>query len=1349
MANSSWRQSQLWLMLHRGQITQEQYDKFIQQINTDFEFDTRLQKMYDMSFDPRYTRAQRPAAEPKSFTKELNKLSREYSRLSTEWYNRSDHTTVDEDFAYKRALEELKYKMDVLQQLPDYVPTQSYNKKAYNRIIHEKYTSVPNYIVKDPDTPAVLGTPVLNQFLKSVTNKSIEYSQEQDLQYHFNGNKQMGRFSRPVTVLDIETGHKDQPISVSAIKGVYDRRTGEFFALDTFETYYTPKNASSGLFNLAKETHGLSPKKIQALRNLQGATYSEYFDDSERKRLVDFMRGSLVVGQNTEQFDFSRLGLEKELQGFSTLDTMVAAENLGIPKGSRGLAALYELFMGRSMEQAGLPHHFSFADVIATAQVFGKMLRIKGKLGDEIRYVTERGLGLSYGKREEFTKKIRRFDKKGRLTSIDVKDVSTALVKGGFWAGLGEGGAGNYMTADELEGLSDIINELNSGYGDLELTDPETGDTVEGFHKFRPGDENILSEAIADTALYEHNSLASAANAFREVARDISATVGTYNVGQRRNEAHRFYNLGTTELKKLATDLGYGDAGVAAFVKEAHAYKEAHDASKAIRLQETVDKAYRRGDITESQKQQLDLIDSYDELNDALEETIEKNRQFKDVLVTISKIPIYDFGRHLQAIDAQAGGVFSAARGVVPQMLINPMQRLYGAWSAGAHESWAPIQSTTNAIGAITGPVASALMHTGNPWAIGAGAAVGAIGATSQIVGNVGEAKINTAGYGLQNTLNTLGFMVDYVTMPFKLLSSALKTATRALGAFGLTAKSVVKGLSNIMNTGLGNMAEMGNPLTNLTGVTYSDYQDTIGLDFAAKLSRGSANSIIEDMAYQQKKFYSLGQVDTGRLIASSLLGVYSDVYSPSDKPEDAFYHMTDTIYKNMQGKSKSEQQNIMTYASMINASLPAILQSMQVLGFSSARDMANPKGSIYWNPLTEGERNAFTKTQYEWRMSKEQRDSGMMRISNRLWNSFGREFSSGFNALLDAIGTGNWKGAIDSAIDMWNMLKDKVTGVWNTIKEKLGYSKDDTFGDVIIKPIKSGFLTLGLNILDWIHGTFLPAFYNIWDNLVDRIALKVSGLVSYLSTFKVDFKKLARGESGWLTSIDTNDYRTDKNNTFIYQSGYTTDDGEYVEGRWATTNEYVAEAADQLGLSKKGWHTYNDLAELLRMRASSNTRKIRAGNTEDLFQLTLGDNTFTPDMNNYEEIMDYIYDNAFYSESANVQSKHGLFSSDYRAKVAKNSAVYKTTRNILDEAGEARRDIEEQIYHTLREPLAEKQQKLVIEVKADGKTAATYELDKVTNAVRKIAGNITEIGHKFFDDKGHQLIVNSEVQSY
>lgn len=172
--------------------------------------------------------------------------------------------------------------------------------------------------------PANLGTPDTFKHFRGIT--SIELY----------NNK--GRFTQPISVVDIETGHKQQPISLSVLKGVIDRRSGEFRVLDTMEKYYTPRNAHSGLFGMSRETHGLTPATIAELRRQQGNSYGEFFDTpGEKESLLNLLKGSVIVGQNTDEFDFRNLGIEGDIHNMSTLDTLVAAENMGIRRGKEGL----------------------------------------------------------------------------------------------------------------------------------------------------------------------------------------------------------------------------------------------------------------------------------------------------------------------------------------------------------------------------------------------------------------------------------------------------------------------------------------------------------------------------------------------------------------------------------------------------------------------------------------------------------------------------------------------------------------------------------------------------------------------------------------------------------------------------------------------------------------------------------------------------------------------------------------------------------------------------------------------------------------------------------------------------
>lgn len=189
------------------------------------------------------------------------------------------------------------------------------------------------------------------------------------------------------TVLDIETGGKTEPVAVTAIKYARNLSTGAWEVQDTFERYYDfdLRSGKDKKYYQAAAVHGLTPEIINKLRGLQKAKYSKTWNDKERNALLEFIgTQSKVVGHNIwgggenirKGFDLPALFTKEQIkvleENGGILDTLMMFEDLtGQTKGNT-LDNLFKIYFGKTMEEAGLPHHDAMSDVIATAMIVKK-----------------------------------------------------------------------------------------------------------------------------------------------------------------------------------------------------------------------------------------------------------------------------------------------------------------------------------------------------------------------------------------------------------------------------------------------------------------------------------------------------------------------------------------------------------------------------------------------------------------------------------------------------------------------------------------------------------------------------------------------------------------------------------------------------------------------------------------------------------------------------------------------------------------------------------------------------------------------------------------------------------------
>lgn len=983
------------------------------------------------------------------------------------------------------------------------------------------------------DGPARLGAPDTYKHFRGITQAEL----------------QSGRFTRPITVTDIETGHNDQPISVAALKGVIDKQTGEFRVLDTYERYYIPEKTYSQSFNMAREVHKLTRDKIELLRTMQQASYGTKYDPQEASDLLKFMKGSLVVGHNVEEFDFTRLGIAQALQKEDILDTLVWAENAGVPRGKRGLSKLFKHYTGRSLTKAGYSHHFGFHDVLSNAELLSALYMNKSVAGRDLRFVTGHQ-GFSYGAYEGA--------------------AGTAIIKGGYYQGRGPRGLEHYMYEDEFD---EYGKPRTTDRGSLEWEYDESGRRIlpEGFSTTGEWDDpEELGLGAGNIFRLEAN------NTFRalreELQRVREATLG-YSVAQRHMLTRYLANKDPEMAEKYLRGLKYNDKQVEEMMRQTTPLRIAAERKAAERrslaaaasrgkASDLIGHMYRSGDIGKTDYQWLmDINDdssgysprelvyrakemaserasrlkeireqrsfeegkehkidrygkyhylskadeavlraakNWEELSDAIEDVTKKNESLMKVYHAMANIKPYDVNQYITSAKRQWGGTMSASQGVVPNFIRNPVGRLGDAFFNLVDRSVAPWNAFNRTWNSGIGQAVTAAGGAigGIPGMMIGGAISGTVNAASQIYGNYKQAGMEMRMLNIQNNLNTLGAMISWISTPFQLLHKAIKLVTGAFG--GLTFK-----LNNIMGSGIGMMSQMGNPLEPLTGVNYVDYQRAGLVDMASLLKGGSTNTAIEGFAKMQRDLYRFGRVDTNKMLAANMLGVFNEAFTPTTDAEGSYYNMANKILRNMQGQNESQRADTMYYVTQLNDTLAQTIRSALMLGVTDVRDLTSP-GDMYWRPLTTGEEKGFRRTQREYGIATQQFGFSKMRFADRLWNVVGRDLYNGFNELIDKLGEGNWRGAIDSAIAMWSDLKSRFSKIWEGdengggLKDKLGKGLDNAWDKV-----KEWGWKIANGIID------------IWDQIFLAIVKKAQGLIAYLSTVQVGLEKDENGNWG------------------------------------------------------------------------------------------------------------------------------------------------------------------------------------------------------------------------------------------
>lgn len=457
---------------------------------------------------------------------------------------------------------------------------------------------------------------------------------------------------------------------------------------------------------------------------------------------------------------------------------------------------------------------------------------------------------------------------------------------------------------------------------------------------------------------------------------------------------------------------------------------------------------------------------------------------------------VYDFKRWIDAGHEQSKGVLGALKGLVPSEVLGVGARFneafFGAHYAdyyGKRKIIEPITKIGNA--AIAAGFALA-PFTGGASLIASGIGAGVSGIT-QAVGTYGENKIKEKGQMLQSTIHLLGGTMDTILLPFRVLGKVLRTVIKSfLALSGLIGGITIKGLRNMM--------DMGNPLTSYTGMDYTEYRASVAGDYGALLRKGSLESLRNTFTTDARGLYTVGKLNTNKIVAASMLGVFGDLYNPTSGG-DPVASIANKAYKNMKGASADEKSRIMYLLGEIGGSeLQNLVQSMDTLNMSY-EDITNPaKGGVTWtNRNDENLRKRFQLDQYEFQSIGENIKWNGMRIADKLWVKIGKPVYNGLNDIIELIADNNWQGVFDKLKDFWKQVKNW----WDNDKDV------QDIKNIFNNPIQgltdgiiNGFQSIGTEILKITQ----KVMHSMWDIVYPFISSLVDiDILATLSPFNKD----------------------------------------------------------------------------------------------------------------------------------------------------------------------------------------------------------------------------------------------------
>ena len=590
-------------------------------------------------------------------------------------------------------------------------------------------------------------------------------------------------------------------------------------------------------------------------------------------------------------------------------------------------------------------------------------------------------------------------------------------------------------------------------------------------------------------------------------------------------------------------------------------YDYNQDTQDRLRIANQAEYMYKHGKITKSQYN--DIIGTYDNIGDALDEAIAKTDAWTSAIQKFSQIPLFNPDRLFSAYESGVSHVLGASRGVIPSPLLGILNRGADMVFQNNRYHYAPFKAADNiirssgltaaGIGAGIGTLIAPGVGTLVGGAIG-GIVQGTAGLTTQIAGNVGEAKINRHLQQMSIGMQAYGIGIDLILMPFKLLHKATTSLTKSFLS-----------LSGTLSGQINAMASLGNPLTTLTGVDYTKYQ---GLEIAEGmlgLGKGTLNRTIEDYARQRELLYTTGQYDQKKAVAASMLGVFDEVYSPTGTYEGM-------INKLASGKLSASQMALVTQLDPHSAQ---VLEIMKAIGATSLADLENPTTlrGMHFNPLGSrdvwdarsgryvNERTAFRMDAYEFGAFRGSVGNSFMRIADTVWRAGGKQIADTISRVLDTAATGDWKGA-------WGMLKEGASGPWDAITTSLKGAWDSHLLPGLINAFKS-FVDLWLSAVDKAIDAFSPLVSDFMNTLMNiKLNIGKGGITFGMKGEKWQFQdfyteygmKKKKGKKDTLSELD-----------FMEERGVTTvvDVSSKQKMSLATARKMV----------ERGWEEYKDYA--------------------------------------------------------------------------------------------------------------------------------------------------------------------------
>lgn len=333
--------------------------------------------------------------------------------------------------------------------------------------------------------------------------------------------------SRPVTFFDVETGPRGEILQIGAVKGVFNKKAGQFQIIDKFTRHFTgdPSTYNTQEWALLQETHGITPENAA----LRGKKYGRW-GERHLNAFKQFVGDSVLAGHNIEEFDIPSV-FGKDTPGNDIIDTLHIARNIR-GQGGNKLGELFALTTGVSMKRAGFLAHDALGDVMANAKMFEGWLNRGGSPFQEYSNLVLDNPGLSTIRKNTYTGAMVRM-KDEELTPEDLLSM-------------------NIGTGMSIEDLSDMLDEERSARLDR-------GAPPKGFVSASGGPDWSGLDVAEIKALL--NRQAHLTGSLGEFTQSLSTSVYNHQAQIRNNMLRSMVDYTDDDARSILQRM-YGDAEV-------------------------------------------------------------------------------------------------------------------------------------------------------------------------------------------------------------------------------------------------------------------------------------------------------------------------------------------------------------------------------------------------------------------------------------------------------------------------------------------------------------------------------------------------------------------------------------------------------------------------------------------------------------------------------------------------------------------------------------------------------------------------------------------------------------------